>query len=308
MILIEDKKNCCGCMTCYNSCPRQCIEMKEDGEGFRYPTIDKKKCINCGICKSICSSMNKRKNNYKTKVVAAWSKDEVNRKNSSSGGCFSEFAKYILKNNGIVYGAKYDKELNVIHESIKILEQLEKLKGSKYVQSDIRKTYQEAKKDLENDKLVLFSGTPCQVVGLYNYLSEDYPNLFTIDLICHGVFSPLVYESYLEYINKKNNNYEIQEIKFRSKIYGWGNYCMNITYSDGQKYIEKLDKDEFYQLYAKNMALRPSCYECRFCKTKREADITIGDYWGVEKHKPHLYDTKGVSLLFNNSIKARRGI
>lgn len=305
MILMEDKMNCCGCTACYNGCPKKCIEMKEDNEGFKYPVIDKNKCTNCGICNQMCSINDKKENEQKPEVVAAWSKEEENRKSSSSGGCFSEFAKYILQNNGIVYGAKYDENFNVIHSSADTLEELEKLKRSKYAQSDIGKTYQETKQHLENNKSVLFTGTPCQISGLYKFLGKNYENLFTCDFICHGVPSAKLYRKYTDYINKKYNS-KIKEINFRNKISGWKEYSVNIELENNKRYREKASKDMYIKAFLIDINSRPSCYNCKFRGIPRIADITLGDFWGINKICPEIDDDKGISVLLINNTKGEK--
>jgi len=282
--------------------------MKSDEEGFWYPEIRQEECINCDLCEKVCP-INGRymKEDFleEAEIYATYNRDEEKRIISSSGGMFIIYAEHILDQGGVVFGVSFDSSFKVMHKEALTMEGVHEFLGSKYTQSDVGEVYKDVKKYLGEGKKVLFSGTPCQVAALYNYLGKDHENLFTIDLVCHGVFSPKVFNSYLDYVNKKSDNYDIKDIKFRSKLFGWGNYCMHIEYKDGQKYIEKKLEDPFYLLYA-YIALRPSCYECTYSKSKREADVSIADYWRVRNHKPHLYDLKGLSLLFNNSKKAQK--
>ena len=193
MIELVNKEKCTGCSACYNICPKNAIKMKEDKEGFKYPIIDKEKCIECGLCKNTCSVIKKEKKKVdinELEVVAAYSKNEIIRKTSSSGGIFTEIAKTILKDGGVIFGAGYDEHLNVIHKKAENEKELEELKGSKYVQSSIGTTYKEAKNILEKGIKTLYVGTPCQIVGLKEYLQKDYEQLYTCDVICHGSPSP----------------------------------------------------------------------------------------------------------------------
>ncbi|MCL2354896.1 MAG: Coenzyme F420 hydrogenase/dehydrogenase, beta subunit C-terminal domain [Oscillospiraceae bacterium] len=302
------KPSCYGCKACEQICLKDCIDMQFDEEGFEYPEIKQEKCVKCSMCENVCpinSTYIKEDFLEEADIYATTNKDEETRSKSSSGGMFTIYSDYILEQGGVVFGAVFDDAFKIIHKEAKTKEAAEEFRGSKYAQSDSREIYKDIKKYLSIGKKVLFSGTPCQVAGLYSYLGKDHENLFTIDLICHGVMSPGVFKDYLSYVNKKNDNYDIKEIKFRSKVYGWGNCFMHIEYKNGQKYIRRELEDLCFRAFSKNIAQRPACYDCRFSKSKREADITIGDYWGVEKHKPHLYDLRGVSLLFNNSRKAQ---
>lgn len=234
-----------------------------------------------------------------------WSCDEENREKSSSGGIFGELGKYIIENNGVVFGVGFDEQLNIIHKEAVNLEQLEELKGSKYVQSSIGDSYQKVKKILETGREVLFSGTPCQINGLYQYLRKNYENLYTIDVICHGVASPKVYKKYIhdleEYYKAK-----AKEISFRDKTYGWKKFSMKVTFENGMKYVKTLSEDYFIQGFLKNVYLRESCYQCQYTTTQRQGDITLGDFWGVEKNYPQLSDDKGISLILVNTDKGKK--
>ena len=304
MIKIEKKEECCGCSACYNICPKNAIHMQEDEKGFKYPVIDKEKCINCGLCQKVCPIINNNNIANNPQAYACYCKDEDIRIKSSSGGIFTLLATYILFNSGVVYGVALDSEFNVKHIRIDSIEKLENLRGSKYVQSNIGDTYKEVKKLLDDDIKVLFTGTPCQIEGLKCFLQKDYENLYTQDLICHGVPSPKVWRKYLEY--QKNKNSEIiKSISFRNKDRSWTLFGMKITFDSGV-YSKDLGHDLFMQMFLQNICLRDSCYACKFKKYNRISDITLADFWGINHIMPEMNDDKGTSLVIVNSEKGKR--
>ena len=304
MICVENKSKCSGCYACYNICPQKAITMVEDQYGFKYPIINKKLCINCDLCKKVCYPKNKTEKEKTIKAYACFSKDETTREKSSSGGLFSVIAEYILDNNGIVYGAAFSDEWKVKHIRIDNKEQLDKLRTSKYVQSQINDCYKLVKKDLESGKKVLFTGTPCQVNGLLKYINNViYDNLFTQDIICHGVPSPKVWEKYVEYRKIKDRD-EIKNINFRRKNNGWKQYGINIDYKE-KGYFECHNKDLYMQAFLRNASLRDSCYQCASKTKYRNSDITLADFWGIENVAPEMDDNKGTSLVLLNSEKGQ---
>ena len=293
-------KKCTGCRACEKLCPKSAITMIENKKGFLYPQVDYKKCIKCGLCKTKCPINNIEEKND-IKAYAAFNRDEEIRKKSSSGGLFTLFAEYIIENGGAVFGASFDKDFKVEHIKVERKEELDKLRGSKYVQSDTKNTYKEAKELLENGRLVYYSGTPCQVEGLYSYIGKEYDNLITQDIICHGVPSPKIWESYLKYKNRS-----IEKVNFRSKENStWENYEISFKYNDGEESINH-DQDIYMKLFLKDAILRESCYNCSFKKKNRESDITLADFWGIDKVVHNFNDQKGVSLLILNSKKGQR--
>ena len=226
MIKIKAKEDCCGCYACYNICPKECITMESDNEGFWYPKIDKDKCINCNLCEKVCPIINKPNSSlYEKKSYAVFNKNEKIRLESSSGGIFSLLAEYVINNHGNVYGAVFDEDFNVKHVKINILQDINLLRGSKYVQSRINDIFKSIKFDLKNNKIVLFTGTPCQIAGLQSFLQKKYDNLILMDIVCHGVPSPLVWQ---QYINELKQNYKqnIKSIYFRDKSTGWKTYSV----------------------------------------------------------------------------------
>lgn len=305
MIEIKSKEDCCGCYACYNICPKQCITMKTDNEGFWYPKIDKNKCINCNLCEKVCPIINPVKRVDSKKIAyASMNKDEQVRMKSSSGGIFSILAEYIIKNNGVVYGAGFDEDFNIKHKRILYSTDLDLLRGSKYVQSSIGDIYKQVKNDLENNNPVLFTGTPCQVEGLRSYLRKEYVNLITMDFICHGVPSPLVWEKYLKKM-KKSKQENIKNIYFRNKDIGWKLFSLKIIF-DKRIYSNDLNNDLFMKGFLQDVYLRPSCYNCKFKKINRISDITVADFWGIENILPKMDDDKGTSLVVIHSEKGKQ--
>ena len=304
MIEVKNKKDCCGCSVCANVCPKNCIEMISDNEGFLYPEVDKERCVNCGLCEKFCPTINKLQLVENNQIaLAVINKDNNIRLNSSSGGVFTLLASEIIKNGGVVFGAALSENCkSVSHIPVRTLEELNALRGSKYVQSQIGNTYNEVKTVLENGKKVLFSGTPCQVSGLYTFLGKEYENLFTCDFVCHGVPSPLVWKKYVELREAKALS-KTNRVFFRNKQKGWKEYSLKFEFQNGKEFIKSVIDDLFLRGFARDLYLRPSCYECRFKGTNRPSDITLADFWGVESICPEMYDNKGTSLLILNSEK-----
>ena len=307
MIKITDKKNCSGCKACYNICPKNCIEMNKDEEGFWYPKVDEAKCVNCGLCEKVCPEINIYKSDSASKApacLAAWNKDKSTRENSSSGGVFTSIAEWILNNDGVVFGAGYDNAHNVMHKEVLKIEDLKELRGSKYVQSDIKDTYKSAKQHLDNGKKVLFTGTPCQIAGLYNFLQKDYTEVYTCDIVCHGVPSPIVFQKYKQNLEDTYNS-KLQRITFRNKKNGWKSYCVAIQFENGSEYSKPFTQDAYMKGFLRNYYLRPSCYKCSYAKLPRVSDITLGDFWGIASKYPELDDDGGTSLLLINTDKGK---
>lgn len=298
---VIEKNNCTGCGACYNICPKKAIEMKENEEGFLYPCIDTDKCTKCNLCRNTCPVINKKLNeNQMPKAIAAYIKNKQERMNSSSGGVFYELAKYFIEQGGVVIGAGYNKKMEVIHKDIYSIDEIKLLQGSKYVQSNTLDIFKQVKKILTQKRKVLFVGTPCQVAGLKAYLRDKDENLYTCDLVCHGAPSPKVWKKYL---NEKQKNDRIIDYAFRDKLKGWNNFGIKIVYNTGNKeYIDSC-KDEFFKVFMKNYSLRDTCYNCKFSKLPREADISLGDFWGVEGLYKEFADNKGTSLVLINNSK-----
>lgn len=304
MIEIAKDEDCCGCSACVQACPVQCIGMVENAEGFLYPIVDVNLCIHCGKCEKVCPVVHVNDHREPLKVYAAKSHDESVRLSSSSGGVFALLASAIIDKGGVVFGARFDEYYNVIHAGVENRELLIGLCGSKYVQSHINGAYSQAEILLKQGRWVLFSGTPCQVAGLKQYLGADYPNLLTVDVICHGVPSPMVWRNYVAAQVQKLEADKIQGIFFRDKTIGWKQFCLTIKYEkEGKSYVwsEIFNKNSFMRGFLANLYLRPICYECRHKDFKSGADITLGDFWGISNVLPELDDNRGISCVFVNS-------
>lgn len=301
-----NKENCCGCSACMNICPVGAIHMEVDNKGFKYPVIDEKVCIHCGMCKKVCPLKNNVTFNQNIEAYALKNKDEEIRGKSSSGGTFYLLANEIISNKGVVYGAAYDDNLVVKHIRIDKKNDIYKLMGSKYVQSDINDTFSLIKKDLDNNKKVLFSGSPCQVSGLLSFLKikkVDCTNLITVDIICHSAPSPRVFDDYKKY-NEEKYNSKLEKVNFRNKSND-KIANMELKFKNGSEYVFDNNKDIYYRLFFLELIKRDSCDKCKFKKFDRVSDITIGDYWGIERLDSKLDDKKGISLVLLNTKKGK---
>lgn len=305
-IYIANQADCCGCTACYAVCPRGAITMKAGAEGFQSPTVDEEKCVNCGLCLNVCPIRQGNRNEKTASFYAIKHQQEEVRDNSSSGGAFTALAQTVLEHNGVIYGAAFDEDFTVRH--IRAEDQSwTALRTAKYVQSHMGDIFPQVKADLKAGREVLFSGTPCQIDGLRNYLKNvDTTKLIAVDLICHGVPSPSVWRDYLAYISGHDLK-AIGNINFRNKENcGWHNSTIKITGTDGSVLVnQSQNKALFFRLFLNHVILRPSCFSCQYANLKRAGDITIGDYWGVEKHHPELDDDRGLSLVMVNTTKGQ---
>ena len=305
--IIED--NCFGCASCVQICIQSAIEMKYNREGFLYPFVDGNKCTECGVCLAHCPVNFKiNKKTYSQKAYAAYSNDKI-AKESSSGGIFTVLSEYILEQRGVVCGAAFDDKWLVHHILVDNKIDLLNLKTSKYVQSDTEKVYSEIKNILKSGKVVLFSGTPCQVAGLYAFLKKKYENLYTIDIFCHGVPSPLVWK---KYVNEIIETKDIVNINFRDKNIGkkiaannkgWQNFNLTILRKNGEEFSQNHQENIFFKGFLKNLYLRRSCYVCPFANTSRCGDISIGDFWGYRAIDDKRDTSNGMSAVLINSKK-----
>lgn len=302
-IQINQRMNgCTGCGACKQSCPVNAITMVANEKGFLYPVIDKQKCIRCKKCVAVCP-VNKIFANEVTTVAYAFKRnDDVKRMESQSGGAFAALAEEVIHKGGVCYGVMLDESGKAVYERIDNEQDLIRLKGSKYVQADLKDTYENVKADLKARK-VLFSGTPCYVAGLQRYLKdENTENLLTVDLICHGVPSPALYERHLMFLSESCSK-RITDFNFRDKSQtGWHGHMETYTDNEGTKMAESVYANIFYT----DACLRESCYSCQYANTERVADVTIGDFWGVEKVFPDMDDNQGLSLVLVNSSKGRK--
>lgn len=301
MIEIVNKQDCSGCSACYNKCPKNAIVMVDDEKGFKYPHIKKELCINCGLCHKICPIINSKQIQNKPQAYACYNKNEQVRLSSSSGGIFTLIAQNIIEQGGVIFGAVFDSVFSVKHTYIEKIEELDKLRTSKYLQSRIENTYKEAEKFLKENRKVLFTGTPCQIEGLISYLGKEYDNLITQDIICHGAPSPRVWQKYLSY--RKNKATPIK-VNFRDKSKSWNSYELLLKYNDSE-YKTSHFEDTYMKAFLKNASLRDSCYNCSFKKKNRLSDITLADFWGIKNVAPEMDDDKGTSLVIVNSEKGK---
>lgn len=320
MITISRREDCCGCYACEQICPKNCISMVSDNEGFKYPKIDIEKCISCSLCDKVCPVNNQTKEREPLEVYAAINKNEDIRSKSSSGGIFTLLAEKVIDNNGVVFGVRFDNQWNVVFGYSDNIEDLQYFRGSKYVQPDINGVYRKVLDYLKEGIFVLFVGLPCHISGLRLFLGKDYNNLLLVDLICEGVPSPKVWRRYLDeevarlcskyYKFYKSEEVEISDISFRYKKCGWKNYALSISLRLRNEesfllpaYVNR--NSAYMQAMFHYVDLRPICYECPFKSCKSGSDITIGDYWGINIQHPEMDDDGGTSLVYLNTPKGR---
>lgn len=304
-ILYKEKRDCCGCGACLNICPKQAISMIEDECGFHYPQIDEKLCVKCGKCKQVCAFQNSKIENCPVRVFAGVAKDENIRRTSASGGIFSAIAKKVLEEGYLVFGASLQPDFSVKHIGIETIEELVKLQGSKYAQSDIGRTYSEVKENLKQGKKVLFSGTPCQIDGLYGFLGKDDDNLMTVDIVCHGIPSNKMFKDYIKTLGQ-----DVSDFVFRDKSIGWG--INGSALVNGKKKHIWQSSSSYLFYFTKGWIYRENCYLCKYTCKHRPADITLGDYWGIEKQHPEYLgkdgwdESKGISVIITNTLKGEQ--
>ena len=301
--LVEQKRDCCGCTACYSICPRNAISMKADEEGFLYPEIDHNACIRCNACVNVCPLHKTIEHNTAKQIYAVKHKDDQVRLHSSSGGAFTLFSDFILKSGGVIYGAVFDEAFKVVHTRADDKQKRDKMRGSKYVQSFLSDTFKKVEYDLKQNKQVLFTGTPCQVGGLKSYLRKDYDNLFTVDIICHGVMSPLIFDETILCLKKIYGDFD--SLSFRDKTIAWRGSHISIN-KNGKKISETRQLNSLKRLYYGHYATRPSCHDCKFTNVDRVSDITIGDFWGIENENAKFEDRLGISFVMVNSSKGER--
>ena len=314
MILANEleKNKCTGCKACEQICPTKCINMQKDKEGFEYPIKDKDKCINCDLCKKVCpiydTKINKNFEEDNKEIYALRNKDKEIVAKSSSGGAFTSIMEAFCDKNTIIFGVKFDKDFNVVHDYVFNIEDAYIFRKSKYVQSDIGDSYKNVKKFLEEGKKVLFTGTPCQVAGLKKFLNKDYEGLLLIDLVCHGVPSQKVFDKYIEEIKNKYKK-KIKSINFREKTYKDNTYDsknIKIKFDDESYIIENSIENPYLRGYHNSLFLRPSCENCKFANPYRISDITIADCWGIQKLYKDIDVHEGESMIVINSQKGKK--
>lgn len=321
MIGIIEKHNCCGCSACVQICPKQCISFNEDERGFRYPLVNKELCIDCHLCEKVCPSLNQKNPINPLRIYAAVNPSEKIRRESSSGGIFTMVAEDVIAQGGVVFGARFDDDWEVIHDYAETSDGLDAFRKSKYLQSQIKETYRQTSDFLKTGRKVLFTGTQCQVAGLKHYLGKEYDNLVTIEILCHGVPSPLVWRNYLEEAVYQKHlvggdvkaKPEISGVSFRDKSDGWRDFALVVHGKTASKTDQKTEpkafiaehatKNKYMSAFLNNLILRPSCFQCPAKGCRSRADISIGDFWTINQYCPHFNDDKGVSIVYINSEK-----
>lgn len=307
MIQIEDKSKCCGCNACGDICGHNAISFKSDIEGFWYPVVDKDKCVDCHLCEKVCPILETGTSsiyNKNPQVIAAYTKDEVIRLDSTSGGLHSMIAKKWYDEDGYVGGAVFEQDHTVKHFISNNEEDLERIRSSKYLQSDMSGIYKEIRSLLKNGEKVFFCATPCQIRALHNFLRKDYPNLVTADFVCMGVNSPKVFLAYMDMLEKKYKSRAVR-IKFKNKQCGWHNFSTRVDFANGITYCKDRNHDLYFLGYKYHLFTRPSCYACPFRNFPHHSDITLADFWGIEHLDPSMDQDKGTSLLFVNTEKGK---
>ena len=305
METVIEKQRCTGCHACFNACPVRAIRMEEDEEGFLYPQIQQTSCINCGRCRDVCPVLSPPSLNVGENVFACAAADLDQRLASSSGGVFSLLAERILSQGGLVCGAAYDTIDRVVHILIRDPKELAKIRGTKYVQSEIGSAFRQIESALNEGRIVLFSGTPCQVAGLKSFLGKDPETLLTVDLICHGVPSPGVWRDYVRILSKGSS---VVKMNHRAKDPDTGKTLFSYQLASGEQY-EKEQKDDLYiKGFLQNLFLRRSCFNCSFKGTRRCSDLTIGDFWSAKEFHPTLADGMGTSAVIVHSEKGKEAL
>lgn len=307
--LTPSKAECCGCKACANACSRNAITFLPDEHGFEYPHIDADKCIECGKCLKACDFKKSEQQGVPMRTplegYAARHIDKDVYSNSTSGGVFSALAQWVIDKGGVVFGCTFSDNWRPIHTEADCMEDVIPMRGSKYVQSDTGFVYQKVKTELQEGRWVLFSGTPCQVAGLYAFLGKtDTEKLLTIDIVCHGVPSPLVFKSYIQYLEDKYHK-RVKTFQFRNKKRGWPNPSVAVGFDDGSSKTWSVVRDMYYEAFHYAMLQRPGCLECKYATSKRVGDITLGDFWGWTKANVTLSSKEGIGCCLLNTDKAR---
>ena len=310
MIQITDKHNCCGCSACASICPKHCITMQADSEGFLYPEVNEADCIDCGLCEKVCHELHPYEDRKPQKVYAALNKDEEVRLKSSSGGIFYLLAEKIIAEGGVVFGARFDEQWQVVIDYAETMDGVRAFMGSKYVQARMDTAYADAKRFLKEGRKVLFSGTPCQIAGLNHYLRKPHDNLLTVDIICHGTPSPKVWSRYLDEVVTAGRK-AIHDVQFRNKRNGWKAFNFTMAYDKDEKAVSLFShhqQNHYMRAFLRDMILRPSCYQCQAKSGRSHSDITIADFWGISTEMPEMDDDKGTGLVLVNTEKGQSAL
>lgn len=305
MIEIKKPKDCCGCHACYSACPKQCISMNEDKEGFLYPHVNIDNCIDCGLCEKVCPVLQYQQPKPKAQTAfVVQHRDEKVLAQSTSGGAFTAIAKWILDKGGVVFGAHLNVQFEAEHCYVERYEDLWMFRNSKYVQSKIGETYKQVRDILKEGRFVLYSGTPCQLEGLFQFLrNKQYDNLYTIDVVCRAVPSPLVLRKYLE-IQKNLLSTDLKDVKFRDKYHGYKYSSMSLLGKNGKEYHEGIDTDVYLRSFFSGTNIRQSCSVCKFRNRYRRTDFTIWDCFNIDEFSPELDNDKGATRVLCQSVRS----
>ena len=302
-MLKDIKEKCCGCGACADICPAHIISMQRDGLGFLYPHVDGEKCLNCNRCNSVCPNQKEKKRVWNVgEVECAYSRDDDIKEKCSSGGVFGEIARAFLKQGGVCFGAAFDESFSVRHICVECEDDLPKILGSKYIQSDTTGIFISVKKELKDNKPVLFAGTPCQVAALKSFLNKQDDNLFLVDLFCSNVPSPAVWQAWLQHVS---NGRRVAAINFRDKTEGWNNYSLKIEFDTGELYRKNKREDGFLSTFSKGCYARPSCLSCVHKGFDKVSDLTLGDFQELGIMFPEIDGFRGVSMVRINSQKGK---
>lgn len=310
MIQITNKIDCCGCSACAMKCPKHCITMQADSEGFLYPVVNKEACIDCGLCEKVCHELHPYDERKPLNVYAAINKNESIRLKSSSGGIFYLLAEKTISEGGVVFGARFDEDWQAVIDYAETLEEVKPFMGSKYVQARTATAFKDAEAFLKQGRKVLFSGSPCQIAGLHHYLRKEYDNLTTVDFVCHGVPSPKVWQRYLDEVVTSGKR-AINDVQFRNKDDGWKKFNFVLSYDQEDKSYSLCSwhqQNHYMRAFLSDMILRPSCHDCRSKQGRSHSDITIADFWGIDKEMPEMDDDKGTGLVLVNTDKGRQAL
>lgn len=302
MELFFERAQCCGCLACMDVCPQKAIVVQEDKEGFCYPRIQRELCVECGRCEKVCPWKGKENGEGFRKYLGVQAKNDELRRTCTSGGAFPVLAEHILQFGGVIYGAGFDGSMRLIHQRADSREKLARLMQTKYIQSDLAGIYQLIRHDLQERRYVLFVGTPCQTEAVRKLFGMTYPHLVLVDLICYGVPSPMIWKDYVHYLEKKHKG-KLNTFNFRDKRNRNNGHTVSYQVDD-REYLNEYSKDPYIAMFNSNCILRPSCHECKFSTLQRNSDITIGDFWGIEKKSPDMDDGMGTSLVILHTHKA----
>lgn len=306
MIEIKRKEECCGCNACANICPHKCIKMREDEEGFLYPYVDKTVCVDCKLCEKVCPVLNYSVPpvNIKQKAVIVQHKDKDICSQSTSGGAFTGIAEYVINNGGVVFGAEMDDNFRIHHVSVDTVYDLSKFRNSKYVQSNTLDTYKSVKELLDRNRLVCYSGTPCQIEGLLHYLRKDYENLILVDVVCRAAPSPGVWRKYKNHLDIKCGT--IENVRFRDKSLGYQYSTMAVKNKDGKIFRNGSESDPWLRMFLSGMIIRPSCTKCQFRNRYRRSDFTVWDCFDVYNYDKKFDEKAGSTRVLIHTSKAEK--